>query len=275
MTQANIPVVRLRLCPSRPASWCAIRPSTCCGPAAVRRCCILHGAGARRALARLPAEAGRALRRDRADPSRPRRRAGGRVDRAHLRPGVPLSRSAGHARPAARASGRRVPRRLDRRRDGDVRLAPAGVAGADRSGGHQGRGLDLSVPVRHGADGRGRHDLPQSGGGAGAGAGGHECRHDRGDVPPEHGRWRGWPGIPYLYDPLLRRRLARITAPTLLAWGAHDRLAPLVCAEAWRREIPGATLRVFDDSGHVPHIEEPDAVAAAVVEFCASREATR
>jgi pimeloyl-ACP methyl ester carboxylesterase len=80
---------------------------------------------------------------------------------------------------------------------------------------------------------------------------------------------------PYLYDPLLRRRLARITAPTLLAWGAHDRLAPLVCAEAWRKEVPGATLRVFDDSGHVPHIEEPEAVAAAVAEFCASREATR
>ena len=80
---------------------------------------------------------------------------------------------------------------------------------------------------------------------------------------------------PYLYDPLLRRRLARITAPTLLAWGAHDRLAPLQCAEAWCREIPGATLRVFDDSGHVPQIEEPDAVAAAVAEFCASREATR
>jgi pimeloyl-ACP methyl ester carboxylesterase len=80
---------------------------------------------------------------------------------------------------------------------------------------------------------------------------------------------------PYLYDPLLRRRLARITAPTLLAWGAHDQLAPLQCAEAWRKEIPGATLRVFDDSGHVPHIEEPDAVAAAVAEFCASREATR
>jgi pimeloyl-ACP methyl ester carboxylesterase len=80
---------------------------------------------------------------------------------------------------------------------------------------------------------------------------------------------------PYLYDPLLRRRLARITTPTLLAWGAHDRLAPLVCAEAWRKEIPGATLRVFDDSGHVPHIEQPDAVAAAVAEFCAGREARR
>src|SRR5256886_13259285 len=31
---------------------------------------------------------------------------------------------------------------------------------------------------------------------------------------------------PYLYDPLLRRRLGRIVAPTLLCWGAHDRLPP-------------------------------------------------
>jgi pimeloyl-ACP methyl ester carboxylesterase len=79
---------------------------------------------------------------------------------------------------------------------------------------------------------------------------------------------------PYLYNPLLRRRLARITAPTLLCWGRHDRLAPLPCAEAWRKEIPGAELRIFEQSGHVPHLEEPDGVAAAVAEFC-GREAAR
>ena len=73
---------------------------------------------------------------------------------------------------------------------------------------------------------------------------------------------------PYLYDPRLRRRLARIAAPTLLAWGEHDRLAPLVCAEVWRNEIPGARLVTFAHSGHVPHLEEPAAVAAAVIEFC-------
>lgn len=74
---------------------------------------------------------------------------------------------------------------------------------------------------------------------------------------------------PYLYDPRLRRRLGRIGAPTLLCWGAHDRLAPLApCGEAWAREIPGARLRVFADSGHVPHLEEPGAVAEAVIEHC-------
>jgi pimeloyl-ACP methyl ester carboxylesterase len=81
---------------------------------------------------------------------------------------------------------------------------------------------------------------------------------------------------PYLYNPLLRRRLGRITAPTLLCWGAHDRLAPLVpCGETWAREILGARLRVFADCGHVPHLEEPDAVAGAIGEFCRLREGVR
>jgi pimeloyl-ACP methyl ester carboxylesterase len=80
---------------------------------------------------------------------------------------------------------------------------------------------------------------------------------------------------PYLYDPLLRRRLPRITAPTLLCWGEHDRLAPLACADAWAKEIPGARLVTFAGSGHVPHLEEPEAVAAAVAEFCRAQEGAR
>jgi pimeloyl-ACP methyl ester carboxylesterase len=78
---------------------------------------------------------------------------------------------------------------------------------------------------------------------------------------------------PYLYNPLLRRRLARITTPTFVAWGAHDRVAPVAAADAWVSRIPGAKLRVFADSGHVPHLEEPDAVAEAVTDFCTAHEA--
>jgi len=81
----------------------------------------------------------------------------------------------------------------------------------------------------------------------------------------------GW--NPYLYNPLLKRRLYRITAPTLLCWGEHDRLAPLEpCGEAWVKGIPHARLRVFKGSGHVPHLEEPGAVASAVIEFCLGGE---
>jgi len=80
----------------------------------------------------------------------------------------------------------------------------------------------------------------------------------------------GW--NPYLYDPLLKRRLGRIKAPTLLCWGRHDRLAPLLCAQAWAAAIPGARLVTFDESGHVPHLEEPERAAGVVAEFCAAQE---
>jgi pimeloyl-ACP methyl ester carboxylesterase len=81
---------------------------------------------------------------------------------------------------------------------------------------------------------------------------------------------------PYLYNPLLRRRLGRVASPTLLCWGAHDRLAPIApCGETWAKAIPGARLQVFDESGHVPHIEEADAVADAVAEFCRLQGAAR
>jgi pimeloyl-ACP methyl ester carboxylesterase len=84
----------------------------------------------------------------------------------------------------------------------------------------------------------------------------------------------GW--NPYLYNPLLRRRLGRIASPTLLCWGAHDRLAPLApCGETWAKAIPGARLQVFDESGHVPHLEEADVVANAVAEFCRREGAAR
>src|SRR5262249_10045536 len=78
---------------------------------------------------------------------------------------------------------------------------------------------------------------------------------------------------PHLYNPLLRRRLARISTPTLLSWGAHDRIAPLVpCGPTWAPRTPGARLSVFDESGHAPHLEEPEAVAEAIAEFCRAVE---
>jgi pimeloyl-ACP methyl ester carboxylesterase len=80
---------------------------------------------------------------------------------------------------------------------------------------------------------------------------------------------------PYLYNPLLRRRLARITAPTLLCWGQHDRVASLACAEVWAKEVPGAQLATFAGSGHLPHVEEAERVAAAVLEFCGAWETER
>jgi pimeloyl-ACP methyl ester carboxylesterase len=51
-------------------------------------------------------------------------------------------------------------------------------------------------------------------------------------------------------------------------------VAPLACAQVWAKEIPGATLTTFAASGHLPHVEEPNAVADTVIGFCATRSVT-
>lgn len=72
---------------------------------------------------------------------------------------------------------------------------------------------------------------------------------------------------PYLHDPKLRHRLARIDVPTLLLWGEEDRLASRSYAEAFAGAIPGARLQTIAGAGHFAFHDRPDAIAAAVVAF--------
>jgi pimeloyl-ACP methyl ester carboxylesterase len=71
-----------------------------------------------------------------------------------------------------------------------------------------------------------------------------------------------WP-IP---DKGIRKRLHRITAPTLVLWGDGDRVNPLPYAEEWQRRIKGAALSVLG-GGHMLIHETPDVAASAVEEF--------
>ena len=66
----------------------------------------------------------------------------------------------------------------------------------------------------------------------------------------------------------LDRRAPMITQPTLLIWGAADRVMPRAYADQWKRAIPGgATLRVIPDAGHLAELDQPAAVARAVLDF--------
>ena len=69
------------------------------------------------------------------------------------------------------------------------------------------------------------------------------------------------------HDPHLRKWLHRIKAPTLVIWGAHDRLYPKEHAVAFGNLIPGAKVTIIPGCGHLPHIEQPDAFAAALTSF--------
>src|SRR5215471_5536051 len=66
----------------------------------------------------------------------------------------------------------------------------------------------------------------------------------------------GWK--PYMHNPHLKRWLHRIDRPTLLLWGAEDRIVTPAYGEGWRREIPGATMEVISGAGHFPQWEQPE-----------------
>ena len=66
-------------------------------------------------------------------------------------------------------------------------------------------------------------------------------------------------------EPLLRR----ITAPTLLLWGAKDALIPITNAADYLKAMPNARLVTLPDLGHVPHEEMPEESLAPVLAFLA------
>jgi pimeloyl-ACP methyl ester carboxylesterase len=75
----------------------------------------------------------------------------------------------------------------------------------------------------------------------------------------------GWQ--PYMHNPQLKRWLHRIRIPTLVLWGAQDRIASAECGRVYAAAIPDARLAVIDDAGHYPHIEKPDDFAGHVAAF--------
>lgn len=66
-------------------------------------------------------------------------------------------------------------------------------------------------------------------------------------------------------------RLARIQVPTLLISGRHDEATP-ACVEPFERLIPNVRWRIFEDSSHMPHVEEREACMATVAVFLAELE---
>jgi len=58
------------------------------------------------------------------------------------------------------------------------------------------------------------------------------------------------------YD--FRDRVPEVACPTLIVWGARDRLVPVACADDYERAIPGARKVIYDRAGHLPMLEEPE-----------------
>ena len=68
------------------------------------------------------------------------------------------------------------------------------------------------------------------------------------------------------YRPILDR-LEEIEVPTLVIWGAQDRIHPVTHAHQAVKRLPNARIHIFDPCGHVPNTERAEEFNALVTEF--------
>jgi pimeloyl-ACP methyl ester carboxylesterase len=86
-------------------------------------------------------------------------------------------------------------------------------------------------------------------------------------------RARNWEALclygwhPYMYNPQLKRWLRRIKTPTLVLWGASDRIVKCSYGQAYSELIPGARLQLIEGAGHHPETEKPETFVDRVVKF--------
>lgn len=62
-------------------------------------------------------------------------------------------------------------------------------------------------------------------------------------------------------------RIPQIAVPTLILWGARDRLIPPAYGERFARDVKGSRLVRFEGLGHVPQEEDPARTVAVVEQF--------
>jgi pimeloyl-ACP methyl ester carboxylesterase len=72
---------------------------------------------------------------------------------------------------------------------------------------------------------------------------------------------------PRFYDPQLAKWLHCLSIPTLVVWGADDKIFPVSQADVFTAVIRGAQKAIIPDAGHLPHVEQPAIFVDAVSEF--------
>ena len=73
-------------------------------------------------------------------------------------------------------------------------------------------------------------------------------------------------------NPKLSRYLYRVRIPTLIIWGECDGVVPAAHARAYHEGIGNSELVMVPDSGHLPHVEQPETCAKAVLDFLHNRD---
>ena len=72
---------------------------------------------------------------------------------------------------------------------------------------------------------------------------------------------------PYMHNPKLRRRLHRVSMPTLFVRGASDGLISAEYLAGYAALVPNSKTMTIAEAGHSPQLEQPQALATAVLNF--------
>ncbi len=66
-------------------------------------------------------------------------------------------------------------------------------------------------------------------------------------------------------NPELKDRISKITVPTLLIWGRHDKILPVYYSR--KCKIPNIKTVILDHCGHTPHVEKPAEFCSHLLKF--------
>jgi len=76
---------------------------------------------------------------------------------------------------------------------------------------------------------------------------------------------------PWMWTVTLPTLVKGVKTPSLVVWGAHDRVVPLDCGEQYVEQLQNANLEILEDSGHVVDLEAPEALAKLITQFAESQ----
>ena len=74
-------------------------------------------------------------------------------------------------------------------------------------------------------------------------------------------------GREFLFAPKLRRRLSRVSVPTLVIWGEEDGVLSADYGRAYAESFANGHYVPVAAAGHFPQIEQPGAVLGAIGDF--------
>lgn len=72
---------------------------------------------------------------------------------------------------------------------------------------------------------------------------------------------------PWMYNKSLEPLLQLVKIPSLVIWGADDRITPLTCGEQYSAALPNSSLQVIENAGHCVEQEETSKFVELVSEF--------